>query len=94
MTGFMVVDGAAQHGLATIGTLLILILFTSCFPAYVLYIRIVLPILPAAAFNAQTLSLHSPPISVANLLRLQPGYRPPRLLCRGRGRGRQRDNLT
>jgi hypothetical protein len=40
MTGFMVVDGASQHGLAINGTLLILILFTSCFPAYVLYVRI------------------------------------------------------
>ena len=40
MTGFMVVDGAAQHGLAIKGILLILILFTSCFPAYVLYVRI------------------------------------------------------
>jgi hypothetical protein len=40
MTGFMVVDGAAQHGLSINCTLLILVLFTSCFPAYVLYVRI------------------------------------------------------
>jgi hypothetical protein len=31
MTGFMVVDGAVQQGLSTIGILLILILFTSYF---------------------------------------------------------------
>jgi len=31
MTGFMVVDGAAQHGLSINCTLLILILLTSCF---------------------------------------------------------------
>jgi hypothetical protein len=35
MTGFMVVDGAVQQGISTIGILLILILFTSYFPAYV-----------------------------------------------------------
>jgi hypothetical protein len=30
----MVVEGAVQHGLSITTTLLILILFTSCFPAY------------------------------------------------------------
>jgi hypothetical protein len=35
MTVFMGVDGAVQQELSTIGILLILILFTSCFPAYV-----------------------------------------------------------
>jgi len=35
MTVFIGVDGAVQHGLSINGTLLILILFTSCFPAYV-----------------------------------------------------------
>lgn len=34
MTVFIGVDGAVQQGLSTIGILLILILFTSCFPAY------------------------------------------------------------
>jgi len=40
MTVFIGVDGAVQQGLSTIGILLILILFTSFFPAYVLYVRI------------------------------------------------------
>jgi hypothetical protein len=31
MTGFMVVDGAMQHGLSITGTLLILVLFTTYF---------------------------------------------------------------
>jgi hypothetical protein len=39
MTGFVVVDGAMQHGLSTTGILLILILFTSCFPAYAFIFR-------------------------------------------------------
>jgi hypothetical protein len=44
MTGFMVVDGAAQHVLSINCTLLILILFTSCFAAYGLYVRIFPPL--------------------------------------------------
>jgi hypothetical protein len=48
MTGFMVVDGAAQHGLSINGTLLILILFTYFFPAYVFYNLILPRIFPAA----------------------------------------------
>ena len=35
MTVFIGVDGAVQHGLSMIGILLILVLFTSYFPAYV-----------------------------------------------------------
>jgi len=35
MTVFIGVEGAVQHGLSIIAILLILVLFTSCFPAYV-----------------------------------------------------------
>jgi hypothetical protein len=49
---FIGVDGAVQQGLSTTGTLLILVLFTSCFLLMFVCLHF-FPILPTAVINAQ-----------------------------------------